>query len=258
MGKVVKIGCCGFPVSRRKYYKIHRLVELQNTFYNLPSREWAEKIRAEAPREFEFTVKAWQVITHPYRSPTWRKLKNKPAGNIENYGWLKPTRENLEALIKTLEIADVLEAKIIVLQTPGSMPYNEESKKWILEFFDKTGEIISNKYLFGWEPRGEWAKHISEYGEILREHRIIHVVDPFRYEPVSIVDGVAYYRLHGIGGGEVNYRYKYSVEDLEKLATILEQRVFETAYVLFNNVYMLDDSMRFKEILKKHPSLTPV
>lgn len=258
MYKTVKIGCCGFPVSRKKYFTEYRLVELQNTFYNLPSRSWAEKIRSEAPEEFEFTVKAWQVITHPSKSPTWRRLKTRPSGNIENYGWLRPTKENLEALARTIEIAEVLRSKIIVLQTPGSMPYNDESRNWVIEFFDRAKEILPKKILLGWEPRGEWAKHRDELKEILRSNRIIHVADPFKHEPVCIADGTAYYRLHGIGRGEVNYKYKYTDNDLERLAEILGRTVFETAYVLFNNVYMLDDSRRFREILSKHTGLKPL
>ena len=32
------------------------------------------KWRQQAPNDFEFTLKAWQIITHPASSPTYRRL----------------------------------------------------------------------------------------------------------------------------------------------------------------------------------------
>jgi len=57
------IGCCGFQVSRQKYFKEFQLVEIQNTFYKLPWLETAVKWREQAPVDFEYTMKAWQGIT---------------------------------------------------------------------------------------------------------------------------------------------------------------------------------------------------
>ncbi len=247
--KIVKIGCCGFPVSRKKYFKEYSVVELQNTFYNLPNKEWAEKIRSEAPESFEFTLKAWQVITHPHKSPTWKKLKTKPPGDPENYGWLKPTKENIEALRKTIEIANILDSKIIILQTPPSLPCNNDSFEWINKFFEEARSITGDKYVLGWEPRGEWAKRKDLLEKILVKNNVLHIVDPYRSDPLNIVDNTIYYRLHGIGRGEVNYKYKYTDEDHEKLVEKLLSLKYRTAYIMYNNIYMYQDSKRLKEIL---------
>ncbi|NIN51751.1 MAG: DUF72 domain-containing protein, partial [Nitrososphaeria archaeon] len=69
----VKVGCCGFPGSRKGYFNDFNLVEIQQTFYKMPRLETAQRWRQEAPNEFEFTLKAWQLITHPPTSPTYRK-----------------------------------------------------------------------------------------------------------------------------------------------------------------------------------------
>ncbi len=244
---VVKVGCCGFPKARKKYYNDFKLVELQNTFYNLPSIDWAEKIRREAPPGFEFTMKAWQVITHPKRSPTWKKLKHKPPGDIDRYGFLKPTKENLDALEKCVKIAKVLESKIIVLQTPPSMPFNQEMLKQVEHFFDAAKSIVDH-VLLGWEPRGEWTKHGDELRRILARHEVIHIVDIFRREPVWY-DDIIYIRLHGIGSRETNYRYKYTDEDLYNLLGKIETFQTNEIYVLFNNIYMYNDALRFKRLL---------
>jgi len=36
-----------------------------------------EKWRTQVPAEFEFTLKAWQLITHEWSSPTYRRLREK-------------------------------------------------------------------------------------------------------------------------------------------------------------------------------------
>jgi len=58
--------------------------------------------------------------------------------------------------------------------------------------------------------------------------------------------------LHGIGGGEVNYSYKYTDEDLAKLRQMVveESEGRDACYVLFNNVSMADDALRFKKLLE--------
>ncbi|MEM4661835.1 MAG: DUF72 domain-containing protein [Desulfurococcaceae archaeon] len=246
--KRVQVGCCGFPTARKRYYELLGVVELQNTFYELPSLEWAQEIRREAPESFEFTVKAWQVITHPYTSPTWRKMKKRPAGSLENYGYLKPTRENIEAFEKTLEIAKALKAKIVVLQTPSSMPATEQTIKQVKEFFENAASCAGGNVVIGWEVRGTLLK-LPELKVVFEKFDVLHVTDIFKSKPLYRHNmGVLYTRLHGIGPGEVNYSYNYTDEDLVKLCSMLLEEEFKTGYVMFNNVKMLDNAIRFKEI----------
>jgi uncharacterized protein YecE (DUF72 family) len=50
-------------------------VEVQQTFYDPPPVATLEHWRAQAPDTFEFTIKAWQVITHFGSSRTYRRLR---------------------------------------------------------------------------------------------------------------------------------------------------------------------------------------
>ncbi|AEM39591.1 protein of unknown function DUF72 [Pyrolobus fumarii 1A] len=244
---IVKVGCCGFPVARARYFEQFRLVEVQQTFYKLPTRETLERWRREAPQDFEYTVKAWQVVTHPPSSPTWRKAGLKPEpGKEDRYGLLRPTPENFEAWKKTVEAADILNARIIVVQTPPSFGYSEENLRNALEFFREAAKYGKT---IGWEPRGTWHEHPEAIRRIVEETGVIHVVDLLRRWPV-VVGRIAYVRLHGLGGREVNYRYKYTDQDLEELVARVKKLCSEGAeevYVLFNNVYMFDDARRFRE-----------
>jgi uncharacterized protein YecE (DUF72 family) len=251
------VGCCGFPVARKKYFEYFKTVELQQTFYNLPEKKTAEKWRSEAPADFRFNMKAWQVITHPATSPTWRRLRRPPSGKKENYGYMKPTRENLDAWIKTVEIAAILNAHVIVLQTPPSFRYSKENTTMVSEFLrEATGYLKDRgRILAGWEPRGTWRNYREVLRSIVCSYGVIHIVDPLRDEPI-ICDNqsVLYFRLHGLGGREVNYRYKYTDEDLLRLAKMIEKYIADNGisdiYVMFNNVYMFEDAQRFRSIAK--------
>ncbi|HID93263.1 MAG TPA: DUF72 domain-containing protein, partial [bacterium (Candidatus Stahlbacteria)] len=54
---MIKVGCCGYPVSKKRYYENFNVVELQKTFYSLPSEELALKWKEEVSSNFEFTMK---------------------------------------------------------------------------------------------------------------------------------------------------------------------------------------------------------
>ncbi len=47
MKRIIKTGCCGFPVARLKYYKDFGCIEINATFYRLPELAVARKWRAE-------------------------------------------------------------------------------------------------------------------------------------------------------------------------------------------------------------------
>ncbi len=245
---IVKIGCCGFPKSRKKYYEVFNVVEVQRTFYKIPLDTTLATWRKSAPPEFEFTVKAWQAITHPPTSPTWRKARlNISRDQYDKYGFLRPTRENFDAWNKTVKAAIILKSKIIVVQTPSSFKCREENIENMRRFFqaiDRRGLLVA------WEPRGDWLNNSKLLKSILEELDLIHVVDLLKRKPLSTWP-ICYIRLHGLNG-EINYKYKYSDRDLERLkeeVLLLEANGCSEVYVMFNNVYMWDDALRFKHII---------
>ncbi|MBP1449243.1 MAG: DUF72 domain-containing protein [Thermoproteus sp.] len=209
--------------------------ELQETFYNLPNEERMKALRREAPERFIFTVKVFQGITHPPGSPTYKRTRGFKPG--EGNGYLRPTRENLELWDFFKRSVKPLRPAVYVFQTPPSMP--AELLGQALEFF----RTIEGGEALAWEPRGAVAD-LPGLAERLAEVGVSMVVDPFKRAPTP--GRVNYLRLHGIGRGEVNYKYKYTDEDLRRLLAITKG--LEKPYVMFNNVYMFDDAVRFKAL----------
>jgi len=252
----IKVGCCGFPVSKEKYYKNFNLVEIQQTFYQPPQEKTAQKWREEAPLKFQFTLKAWQLITHPPSSPTYRRLKQDiPESKKKNYGFFKPTEEVFLAWERTEKIAQILNAKIIVFQCPASFQPTSENKKNLERFF-KT--IKRKEYLLVWEPRGKWER--KEISTLCRKLYLLPCLDPFKseippFDRLRVVSEaeppktgekpfprkMGYFRLHGKTG----YRYEYTDSDLKELEA--QAKGFDSVYFMFNNVYMFEDALRFKE-----------
>lgn len=72
----LRLGMCGFTIARGTYYKQFDVVEVQQTFYDPPPPLALARWRAHAPASFEFTMKAWQVITHFGTSRTYRRLRS--------------------------------------------------------------------------------------------------------------------------------------------------------------------------------------
>lgn len=232
---MLKIGCCGFPTSHKDYFRNFSVVELQQTFYQLPEENTALKWREEAPLDFEYTLKAWQLITHPPSSPTYRKLKIK-IKNEKNFGFFKPTDEVFSAWEKTAKIARILKTKVIVFQCPASFKPEKDNISNLKRFFKK---IKRETFLFCWEPRGDWGEDLVK--NLCKELDLVHCVDPFK---TRVVYGkINYFRLHGQKG----YNYRYLDKELNYLKKIVKPKI--TTYIMFNNVYMLQDALRFKQVV---------
>jgi uncharacterized protein YecE (DUF72 family) len=233
----VKVGCCGFAVSQQEYFQLFKLIEIQHTFYQLPRLKTAEKWRSAAPHDFEFTMKAWQLITHKPTSPTYRRLREKIAlTTFDRYGYFQPTREVFDAWNRTERFARILGASIIVFQCPASFRPDNEHIANMREFFTR---IDREGFRFVWEPRGAWPEELILH--LCEDLQLIHCVDPFQRKPQY--RDFQYFRLHGITG----YAYHYTDAEIQRLKTWAAQK---STYVLFNNQSMKDDALEFRKLMQ--------
>jgi uncharacterized protein YecE (DUF72 family) len=72
----VRVGLCGFTIAFEGDVREYWLMEVEHTFYEPLRGATMRCWRAEAPSEFEFTSKAWLLITHGASSPTYRRLRS--------------------------------------------------------------------------------------------------------------------------------------------------------------------------------------
>lgn len=231
----VRVGCCGFPGGRREYFSRFKLVEIQQTFYHPPQVDTARRWRREAPPDFEFTLKAWQLITHHPRSPTYQRTRLEiPEDEMDCYGLFRPTPQVREAWRRTRQIAKALRARVVVFQTPASFGETQANMENLRAFF----QDVKREFIMVWEPRGGWQQ--ATVRRLCRELDLVHCVDPFTGE--RLWGQPAYYRLHG----HPHYRRHYSQEELLWLNEIVGEG---RAYVLFNNITMYEDSLRFGQFL---------
>jgi len=148
------VGCCGFPIAQEMYYRVFSLVEIQSTFYKLPRESTVQRWREAAPSNFEFVVKAWQVITHPPTSPTWRRARlTVNSAEAARYGYLQPTAENFEAFSRTLDLCKILQTRVCLIQCPPSFQAVRVNVRNLEHFLTK---IDRRRLIVGWEPRGNW------------------------------------------------------------------------------------------------------
>ena len=237
MNGTIQIGTCGFRMNKHEYSDLLKCVEVQHTFYQPPQIKTLEKWRAEMPDDFEFTLKAWQLITHESTSPTYKRLKKKlTEKEAEESGFFKPTDIVAEGLETTLACAAALKAKTILFQCPAKFRQTKENVANLRKFFKKVkrGDLI-----FAWEPRGPWEDKVVS--KICTDLDLRHVVDPFVRRTVT--PEKCYFRLHGIGG----WRYRYEDGELDELQSLLPDE--GTSYVFFNNNVMTEDAMRFKRVM---------
>ena len=113
----MKLGMCGFTIGAAAYFRKFQVVEVQQTFYDPPPLQTIRKWREQAPDAFEFTMKAWQVITHRGTSRTYRRLRRSfDEKDRAEAGGFRVNSTTLAAWDLTLECARALRASAILFQ----------------------------------------------------------------------------------------------------------------------------------------------
>ncbi|HUR92656.1 MAG TPA: DUF72 domain-containing protein [Gemmatimonadaceae bacterium] len=236
----MKLGMCGFTIGAAAYMKQFPVVEVQQTFYDPPPLATVQKWRAQAPDDFEFTMKAWQVITHFGTSRTYRRLRREFSDRERGEaGGFRVNDTTLGAWSTTLECASALRATAILFQCPASFKATDENVTAMRGFF-ATIQRPSNVRLM-WEPRGPWPDDLTL--SVCRDLDLLHAVDPF-IRP-SLTPELLYWRLHG---NESHYA-NYTDDELRQIIAWLPGGPEADAYVLFNNIPRVKDVKRFRELL---------
>jgi uncharacterized protein YecE (DUF72 family) len=234
----LKVGLCGASMALPAYAEAFRVLEVQQTFYEPPRVSTMQRWRSSVPPWFEFTIKAWQLVTHEARSSTYRRLRtpltDAERADVGSFRWTPVVGRAWET---TLDCARELRATAVLLQCPASFRPTDDNVER-LRHFARTARRPDGVRLL-WEPRGPWPDDLV--AGLCRELDLTHAVDPFLR--LSVTPELAYYRLHGITGS----RHVYSDDEL----TTLRNNVGDgPAYVMFNNLARPTDARRFTALIR--------
>ena len=238
---------CGFTIAAATYYRQFPVLEVQQTFYDPPPPSTLQRWRDAAPSAFEFTMKAWQVITHFGTSNTYRRLRSHfPDHARAEAGGFRLNDTVFAAWLTTLDCAEILRATAILFQCPASFRATDENIEAMRLFFATIPRPHGTKFI--WEPRGPWPDDVVI--EVCRDCDLVHAVDPF-IRP-SLTPEVLYWRLHG----NASHYARYTDEELHQIRAWLPTDDRD-AYVMFNNVPRVKDVQRFRELLLDYDFLPP-
>jgi len=206
----VRVGCCGLAgLSLSKHAELFDTIEINSTFYKLPKRETAKGWFESTKGKMVFCMKAFQGITHPISSPTWKRAgTQRPRSMVENYGHLKPTKENAESWERTLEVCEAMHTAVCIIQLPPSFACTDAAVADALKFFKTIRRPVHIAIEF---RHRSWIDDVELTKALIKSADLIHITDPLKDKPLSRKK-ICYYRLHGLG--KQLYRYNYTDDDL--------------------------------------------
>lgn len=238
------------------YYAYHYgfdTVEINSTYYAIPSEKSFQSMCRRTPSGFEFTVKAHKTMTHDPFDP---RLERKPG--IED---IEESFRKFKEALRPLWVFGKLGA--ILLQFPVFFPNTKENRDYILFCLERLKDL---PVVVEFRHRS-WVR--DESFEFLKENGIgFCAVDepPLpRLMPFipRVTSDIGYIRFHGRNKNWFNaplserYDYFYSDEELKSfIPKIMEMmNSAKKLYIFFNNCHMgqaLRNAIRFKELLAEY------
>jgi len=214
----------GLPDREKLLYYAARfeIVELNNTFYRLPTESAVDGWREHSPADFRFAVKGSRFITH-----------------------MKKLKDPGPALEKFFSRVDLLGRKMgpVLFQLP---PRWEMDEKRLSAFLEALPE--GPRYAFEFRDP-TWNHPAIE--NLLRTFRAAYCIyDLAGYQsPLTVTTDFTYVRLHGPGG---KYQGSYSAEVLWEWGNRLRGWGLKDSYIFFDNdqdAFAVQNAFQLKEMM---------
>lgn len=211
------------------YSDLFNFAEVNFTFYEYPNAKVVEKWRRVVPRNFTFTVRCHQDLTHRIG--------------------LKPVEQAYASLSRMVNICRILDAPILHLLTPATYILNDrnlEDAEDFLSTIDLKGVTLA------WEVRNQVTPRLAN---LMKNFEIIHSVDLSRREEPVWESEYLYTRLFGKGRHNI---YQFTDEELVEIDQRIQSVKAKTAIVTYHGVRMTSDASRFKTYKERgsFPSVT--
>lgn len=231
------VGCCGFPGPLRGYFDHLNGVEYQETFVQPPRAATLKRLRGRAPDDFTFVVRAWQTITHEPGEPGYGRMTAKLPGAPAQLGHFRPGDAVAEATRRTVAAARLLDARVILFETPPAFSPSARHRGWMRDYFER---LERGALQLVWEPRGIWAPR--EVAAICRDLELVPSWDPFAADAEPPEGSTVYAKLRGMG----EHR-RYGEAQLEWLADVAQQ--YDQVYCLFASTAAFSEASRLRQYL---------
>lgn len=217
-------------LSSKDYFKFYSnkfdSVEINSTFYRLPSKKTLLKWKKESPKDFIFSIKASRYITH-----------------------IKKLKDQKKSLSTFFNLIKILKPKLgpILFQLPNKWKINLNR----LESFFK---LLDKKYRYAIEFRDKsWITKETFY--LLKKYKIAFCIyDLERFQtPLEVTSDFVYIRLHG---PKFAYSGSYSNKELQKWAKIIKKFKKQKLdiYCYFNNderAFAIKNALKLKILLSQ-------
>jgi len=199
----------------KAYSELFSFVEVNSTFYQLPSLQTVEKWRRAVPKSFTFSVRCHQNLTHKIG--------------------LRPADEAYELFYKMKNIAGILQTPYLVLETPSGYTANRDARDFLSSLNLKGLRLV-------WEYRAPVTQDVTS---LMQDFGIIQCVDLSRQKPSYSLD-VTYSRLFGKGQQNI---YQFTDEELLEIQRQAEDTNSSKVILAFHGLRMNSDASRFQQHL---------
>ena len=213
-------------------------VEVNSSFYRVPTVATVQKWVERTPAGFEFSLKLYQKFTHPdmFAKATGADPSRLGQKDVDDF------REALEPLMNAGRMGALL------AQFPASFKNDPESSgylEWLLKAFKDYPMAVELRHR-------SWSEHPKETARLLSAHdaALAQIDEPkfktsIRQTLLPNVKSVYYLRLHGRNAAqwwkheasEDRYNYLYTPEELQPFAEAAKaaSREVKKAYLYANN-----------------------
>jgi uncharacterized protein YecE (DUF72 family) len=215
------------------YSQAFNFVEVNSTFYQLPTLREATRWRELVPPDFHFAVRAHRTITHKHK--------------------LQPTEEALETLERMKQICVILKVDVLHLQSPPSFKLTKASISGINSLLASAN---LGKTRIALELRGTDSEKLpSDLIRIMQDNNVIHCVDLSKNEVPAYQSDVLYSRLFGKGQHNVYQPTDDELAEIDKKAMATKA---EKITMSFHFIRMYKDAARMKVYKQtgKFPQIT--
>jgi len=202
------------------YSRAFDFVEVNSTFYEIPSLKMVESWRGLVPPNFEFAVRCNKALTHKYK--------------------FQPVPGAFDVLKRMITICDILKAEVLHLQTPATFRFTKTNVDLIRNFFS-SADLKGIRVAL--EMRNSKSYLSPQLVKTMQDYNMVHCVDLSKDEEPAYESDILYSRLFGKGPHNI---YQPTDEELRKIDRKVSRKKHKTVAVSFHFVRMYKDAARFK------------